>query len=132
MLAGALYFGEIFAPTTEAEDIPAPLSETATLLVVETESCGWCKRFRRDVAPTYPQSRNGSLAPLRYVHVRDVKSSGYRLSSSVRSVPTFIVVDQRGHEVDRISGYPGGGQAFYQPLDRILARVPAESREAVR
>lgn len=132
LLAGIMYFGEIFSPAADADAIPPPTSETATLLVVETESCGWCKRFRRDVAPTYPESGYAHRAPLRFVLLQDLNSTGYRMTSSVRAVPTFILIDREGREVDRLRGYPGGGKAFYGALDRMLARAPADKAQVVR
>ena len=30
-----------------------PISDVMTMVVVETDSCGWCIRFREDAAPVY-------------------------------------------------------------------------------
>lgn len=97
--------------------------EGLRLVVVETESCGWCQRFRRDVAPDYPLTPFGGVAPLSYVHLREVRNQGYRLKWGVRSVPTFLLLDPDGVEIDRVAGYPGRGTAFYDAMDRMLAKA---------
>jgi len=124
-LAGAVYFGELWP----ADERPLPsrtVSTTAKLVVVETESCGWCRRFRRDVEPGYGQTVYAAQAPLHFVLARDLTSTGYQVRSPVRAVPTFILVDRQGREVDRLRGYPGGAAPFYAALDRLLAKMPAD------
>jgi thiol-disulfide isomerase/thioredoxin len=121
LLAGAFWLVH-----PEAEPPPAArLSDRPTLLVIETESCSWCRRFRRDVAPKYVNSSYESRAPLRYVHRDEQRQSGYRLKSSVSAVPTFVLVDTQGIEVDRLRGYPGGGAKFFSAVDHMLAKLDA-------
>lgn len=124
-LAGAVYFAELL-PASERPLPPRTASSTATLVVVETESCGWCRRFRRDVEPGYGQTAYAAQAPLHFVLARDLTSTGYQVKSPVRAVPTFILVDRQGREIDRLRGYPGGAAPFYAALDGLLAKMPAE------
>lgn len=94
-----------------------------TLVVVEADWCGWCKRFRRDVAPKYGDSPYASRAPLRYVQLDDQRNAGLQLASHVRAVPTFVLVDGAGREIDRLRGYPGGPDRFFMALDRMLEKA---------
>lgn len=99
--------------------------------MVESAGCSWCRRFRNEVAPSYDQSGYGARAPLRYLQVGEVRTSGYQFAGDIRATPTFVLVDRRGKEIDRVRGYPGGGQRFYTALDGMLAKAPVEA-SAVR
>ena len=113
--------------------VPAPpTSDTMTLLVVETSSCGWCKRFRKDVAPGYPDSGYARRAPIRYLDYNAVAGSGYRLGGDIRGVPTFILVDREGVEIDRYRGYPGGPERFYPAIDNLLDAAASGRRAGTR
>ena len=104
---------------------PAPLSDRATLLVIESASCGWCRRFREAVAPTYERSHLESRAPLKYIDVGQQRQSGYRLKRHVTATPTFVLVDRQGAEVDRLRGLPGGRDAFNSAVEDMLRRLAA-------
>lgn len=94
-----------------------------SLVVVEADWCGWCKRFRRDVAPKYEESPYASRVPLHYVQLDQQGRAGFKLASRVRSVPTFVLVDGEGREIDRLRGYPGGPDRFFAALDGMLSRA---------
>ena len=122
VLVAALWMAKVaFWEVPDVGDIPAPKSDTLTLLIVESDQCGWCKRFRRDVLPTYGESVQALRAPLKSVQLHELPQHGYRLAAIVREVPTFILVDRAGNEIDRVAGYPGAGRAFYTAIDRMLA-----------
>jgi hypothetical protein len=128
VLVAALWMAKAaFWEVPDVGNVPAPKSNSLTLLVVETDQCGWCKRFRRDVLPTYGESPQALRAPLKSVQLHELPQRGYRLAATVRSVPTFILIDRNGNEIDRIAGYPGAGRAFYTAIDRMLARDPSGS-----
>ncbi len=75
------------------------------LLMAEEAGCFWCARWDSEIAPIYPKTAEGKIAPLmRYnLHSDD---PGIELSRKVHYTPTFILV-QNGREVGRIEGYPG-------------------------
>lgn len=118
-----------FALSREEEAVTAtslpPVSDRATLVVVESASCGWCRRFRENVAPEYERSHLESRAPLRYIDVGAQRQSGYRLKSRVTATPTFILVNREGSEVDRLRGLPGGRDAFLPAIEQMLHRLDA-------
>jgi hypothetical protein len=116
-LAGAFWL------TYQAPDPPAAPSGTAALLVVEDDGNLWSRRFRMEIAPAYSDSPHARRAPMRYVHKSDVLAMGYRLRSHVVSVPTVILVDAGGIEVDRLRGYPVSGPRFLVNVDAMFAKM---------
>lgn len=94
------------------------------LVMVETETCGWCRRFHAEVRPTFADHSAGRRTPLLVVHARNLRAAGYRMRTGVTSVPTFLLIDQTGRELDRLRGYPGSPQAFFRGLESMQARHP--------
>ncbi len=88
-----------------AADARAPTG--TELIAFEAPGCRYCPIFRRDVAPSYPATRAGKVAPLRFVDVNDEPAaSALRLARPITMVPTVVLV-QDGVEVGRIDGYVG-------------------------
>jgi thioredoxin-related protein len=114
----------------EGAAIVAPVFDKPTLLVFESASCGWCRYFRSTVAPDYERSRLETLAPLRYMDVAELRrsSAAYRLSGRITATPTFVLVDRRGHEIERLRGLPGDRDVFMQEVERMLGRMPESAR----
>lgn len=124
--AGLSALADRLRPPLFDASVPAPQSDRPTLVVVDSASCGWCVRFREDVAPAYEHSRFSVAAPLKYVDITKLRSAGYRLRSRVRGTPTFVLVDKSGEEVARIPGYPGGPAQFFPEVERMLTRLRAD------
>ncbi|WP_371347465.1 hypothetical protein [Ancylobacter sp. IITR112] len=78
----------------------------AELLVFERAGCAWCERFEREIAPVYPHTEEGRLAPLRRVDIGDADAALADLAAPVRYAPTFVLVED-GREVARLPGYAG-------------------------
>ena len=109
--------------------VAAPISDRPTLVVFESASCGWCRRFRESVAPDYERSHLDSRAPLKYVDVGAQRQSGYRLKSGrISATPTFVLVDRQGAEIDRLRGLPGGRGEFIPAVERMLEKLPDSER----
>lgn len=82
------------------------------LLMAEEEGCVWCAKWNDEIAPIYPKTVEGQLAPLhRYDLQHDTPAVAFK--NRVHFTPTFILVTD-GHEVGRIEGYPG--QDFFWGL----------------
>ena len=81
--------------------------EVWKLVVYETASCGWCVRFRKDIAPDYRASRYQKLAPLTYVGLDRPLTHDFKLSGRISVTPTVVLVDADGKEINRLQGYPG-------------------------
>jgi thiol-disulfide isomerase/thioredoxin len=93
------------------------------LVVFETESCVWCQRFREHIAPAYQASSLEGRAPLRYVHIDEQRTAGYRLAHRVVATPTFVLVDPQAREVGRLRGMPPGSDAFAKQVTQMLAKI---------
>jgi len=94
----------------------------AELLMFERPHCVWCQRWDSEIAPTYPRTIEGSLAPLRRIHIRDQSTAGVLLERPVTVTPTFVLAND-GREIGRILGHPGN-EFFYGLLAELLKRVP--------
>ena len=93
----------------------------AELLVLERDGCPWCDRFDAEIAPVYPKTAEGKLAPLRRIDIHaplpaDLK--GIRLETFT---PTFVLVED-GREIGRIRGYPGE-EFFWFMLSELIAKL---------
>lgn len=88
------------------------------LVAFEAPGCRYCPIFRRDVAPSYPASRAGKSAPLRFVDVNDEAASHFELTSPVTMVPTVVLV-RDGVEIGRIAGYVGPAN-MHRMLESML------------
>lgn len=107
---------------------PVPVSPVmaATELVMYTmDSCPFCRRFEREVAPVYARTREGSRAPLRRVELRAGGVSGPELKEPVIATPTFVLMSD-GREAGRITGYLNDDM-FWGLLGRLVAGIDAVS-----
>ncbi|GAB4372745.1 MAG: hypothetical protein Kow00114_34340 [Kiloniellaceae bacterium] len=104
-----------------AAALAAPAAAAAELVMLERPGCGWCLRWHREIAPTYPKTAEGRQAPLRRVDVTEPWPADLAGIAGDRYTPTFIVVEN-GVEVARLRGYPG--EDFFWPLlAEMLARL---------
>jgi len=92
------------------------------LLMFERSDCVWCQRWDAEIAPAYPQTIEGSLAPLRRINIRDQEIAGVLLERPVTVTPTFVLAYD-GREIGRILGHPGD-EVFYGLLGELLKRLP--------
>ncbi len=84
----------------------APANAEMTLIMAEEHGCVWCERWNEEIAPIYPKTDEGKLAPLRRIDVHDPIPEDLTFKSKPHFTPTFILVDD-GIEISRIEGYPG-------------------------
>lgn len=96
-------------------------ADAAELVMVDLFSCGYCAKFRREVAPGYDRTAAGKLAPLRRINPLKGWPSDLAEITPARYTPVFILVDH-GREVGRFAGYstPDG---FWAQLKPLLARL---------
>ncbi len=115
-LAGIAALGALFSV------LPVRAAE---LLVFERPGCVWCQRFDQEIAPIYPGTEEGRLAPLRRLDIGDDDAATAALAAPVHYAPTFVLVED-GREVGRIPGYAGEA-AFWGLLANMtkkLSRTP--------
>lgn len=77
------------------------------LLMIEQAGCYYCRVFNRDMAPIYEKSEEGKAAPLVHAQLRDPVPEGITLASTPFVTPTFILIGPDGHEIERLTGFPG-------------------------
>ena len=97
------------------------------LIMYDKAGCVWCARFERDIGRNYPRSEEGRLAPLRRVDIRDQRRSGVALDEPVIYTPTFVLSDDDGVEIGRITGYQSE-EAFWGRLAEMLEGLPPRWR----
>lgn len=100
------------------------LASAAELVMFEEHGCTWCIRWHSEVGVGYPHSAEGRKAPLRPVDIHGPRPSDLAFVRGVRASPTFVLVD-RGHEIGRITGYPGA-DFFWGQLGQLLDRLPPQ------
>lgn len=97
------------------------MAQSAELLIVEEPACVFCVRFNREIAPAYPKTDEGKLAPLRRIQIADPWPSDLKSVNKATLTPTFILIDD-GLEVARLVGYPGDEHFWFllgQMLDKL-------------
>ncbi len=94
------------------------------LVMFEQDNCEWCEAWTSVIGPIYPKSSEGRRAPLRRVDIHAPRPADLQNVTATRFTPTFVLMHQ-GHEIGRISGYPGE-DFFWGLLDRLMQELPPE------
>ena len=97
------------------------LGHAAELLMVEQPGCVFCERFNSEIAPAYPKTSEGQLAPLRRVDLNSPWPADLVSVTPATLTPTFILIHE-GNEVDRLAGYPGDNH-FWFLLGEMLKKL---------
>jgi hypothetical protein len=98
------------------------VADGAELLMFEQKGCPFCARFEREIAPGYPMSAAGALAPLRHVNIADSRTGDIAGLDPAVFVPTFVLVDG-DREIGRLVGYPGS-RYFYSEIQALIDQMP--------
>lgn len=104
--------------------LPAAAAE---LVMLEQPGCAWCARFNAEIAPAWPKTEEGRLAPLRRVDVTQDWPEDLADVAKERFTPTFILMED-GAEVGRLRGYVGN-EFFWYRIGELLAKLPAARRQ---
>lgn len=96
-------------------------SFAAELIMFSTKTCGYCRAFLKEVAPTYAQTEYAKLLPLRIISMDEAsapkwfdKAYDEQRIDPIVGTPTFVVFNN-GHEVARLMGYLSK-EDFYKDL----------------
>jgi thioredoxin-related protein len=95
---------------------------TSELVMFEQYGCPWCQRWNNEIGAIYDRTPEARRLPLRRVKV-DRQETGVKLKEPVRYTPTFVVVDDEGAEVGRITGYINDA-SFWGLLSALLSKLP--------
>lgn len=101
------------------------VATAAQLVMVEEHGCLWCARWNAEIAPIYPKTEEGKIAPLRRVELRDLPDDIIFKSPPVFT-PTFVLIED-GQELGRLEGY-NGDEFFWFLLGQLL-KTRAEKME---
>ena len=104
--------------------LASPARADLTLLMVEQPGCVYCARWDREIAPAYPKTEEGRLAPLRRVQLREPLPDDVTVERRATFTPTFILLDD-GVETGRIEGYPGD-EFFWPLLGALIEKAGAD------
>jgi len=81
-------------------------SVAAELVMFESDTCSWCKKWLAEIGPVYPKTSEGSCAPLRTVDIDQSRNGGLVEVAPIIYTPTFVIAEN-GREVGRLVGYAG-------------------------
>jgi thioredoxin-related protein len=95
---------------------------TAELVMMEQPGCVWCAKFNSEIAPAWPNTEEGRLAPLRRVDITEPWPDDLKHVQKERFTPTFVLMDQ-GREIGRIRGYVGD-EFFWYLVGELIAQLP--------
>ena len=98
----------------------------AEMLMFSMKSCGYCRAFLKEVAPTYANTEHAKLLPLRIISM-DQKTApkwfddayNKKRIDSIVGTPTFVIFSN-GTEVARLIGYQGK-EKFYKDISKFIA-----------
>jgi len=97
------------------------VAAAAELLMLERPGCVWCMRWNEQIAPAYPKTAEGRVAPLRRVDLSKPWPKDLAGIAADRFTPTFILTSG-GREIARLRGYPGD-EFFWPLLGEMLAKL---------
>ena len=119
MLALSVLLTAVLTPVT---------ARALELVMYDKPGCVWCARFERDIGRRYSGIDVSRVAPLRRVDIHDQRRSRVNLEEPVLYTPTFVLADDDGEEIGRITGY-NGEDAFWANLDDLLRACPRRRRD---
>ncbi len=90
--------------------VPASIS-AAEIVMFESKSCHVCRKWNKEIGPSYNKSEIGKKLPLRQVELSKDRTAGIDLQRGVWVTPTFVIVENN-KEMARIQGYAGRKQFF--------------------
>ena len=108
----------------------------AEMLMFSTKTCGYCRAFLKEVAPTYADTEHAKLLPLRIISMDqstaplwfDEAYNEKRIDPIV-GTPTFVIFNN-GTEVARLIGYQGK-EKFYKDISKFINDNRAKLEQAV-
>lgn len=105
-----------------------PAQAEITLAMFEEKGCVWCRKWNKEIAPIYPKTDEGKIAPLVRYDVHDSDFSALELKSDPYFTPTFVLLED-GKELSRIEGYPGE-DFFWALLGMAIDKLPEDVKQS--
>ena len=98
---------------------------SAELLMLEQAGCAYCEKFDREIAPAYPKTTEGKIAPLRRIDINEEWPEDLAHIKPTSLTPTFILVENN-RESGRLYGY-NGDEYFWFLLGELLENLKTDS-----
>lgn len=95
--------------------------------MVEEAGCVYCEKFNNEIAPVYPNTIEGKLAPLKRIDLADGWPNELNQFKPETLTPTFILIEN-DHELGRLYGYQGD-EFFWFLLGELLNKLEPETTE---
>ena len=111
-------------------NLPGRADGRIELVMFESAGCEWCVLWREEIAPVYPKTAEGKIAPLRVVSVHAPRPRDLEDIDGIVYTPTFVLWDG-AREIGRIVGY-GGEIQFWGLLDALLKELKTRKATAPR
>jgi len=102
-------------------------ARAAELLMLEQPGCVWCARFDAEIAPAWPKTTEGRIAPLRRVDITRSWPADLEHIQKERFTPTFVLLDN-GREIGRMRGYVGD-EFFWYRIGELIAQLPEPPKD---
>jgi len=123
---GKMWRGKTFISTTVfclwiALFSQPAFSTSAQLIMVEETHCPFCARFNAEIAPVYPKTTEGNIAPLRRVSIDEGWPDDLSHIETESLTPTFILI-QDNRELGRLYGYQGD-EFFWFLLGELFEKL---------
>ena len=97
----------------------------AEMIMFSMNSCGYCRAFLKEVAPTYADTKHAKILPLRIISMDQKtapkwfdKAYNEKRIDPIIGTPTFVIFND-GTEVARLIGY-GGKDKFYDDIGKFI------------
>lgn len=107
-----------------------PVLHAAELVMFDSPTCKWCKRWHHDIGPYYNKTAESKLAPLRIVLAKGPRPDDLKFIEAIRYTPTFVLIEEN-KEIGRITGYPGEDH-FWGLLENLLKRLPETTKTTTK
>ncbi len=108
----------------------------AEMLMFSMKSCGYCRAFLKEVAPTYADTEHAKLLPLRIISM-DLKAAPRWFEQAyndkridpILGTPTFVIFSN-STEVARLIGYTGKDK-FYEDIGKFITNDKKQLQDTV-
>ena len=92
----------------------------AELVMMEQDRCFYCELWHEQIAPVYPKTAEGNVAPSRRIDVHEDYPADLNFTQRPHFTPTFVLVED-GQELARIEGNRGE-DFFWRMLSDLMRR----------
>jgi len=101
-----------------------PPAAAQELVYFHERGCPYCEMWEDDIQPMYDKTWEAERFPLRKEALHEGIPEDLKIDRSVQFTPTFVLVDESGAEVGRVTGY--NPEWFWAFLDEAIRKHDAK------